>query len=513
MASSVKVTLGPVGRNVIIEKKVGCPLIINDGVTIAKEVELEDPIENMGAKMLYEVAKKTNISVGDGTTTAIVLAYNMICKGIEKIKEGYNPVFLKEGMKEVCREICDYLELYSKKIETIEDVENIATISSGSNKIGKLISEAIAKVGKEGIINISKSKSYESKLELVNGIEYNKGVISPYMIDEGKKEVILEDAYILVTNNKIDNIEEIISILEFVMSEHKPLLMIADDFSSDVIDTLIINKINGTLNVVATLAPSFGESRNELLSDISILTSSFFFNKELNCELKNIKPDDLGWAKKIVISREKTIIIDGKKNEVLYQGLLKSLKNQISSLEIDEYIEKYCNRLARITESVAVIHVGGVTEVELEESRLRVEDAVNATKAAISEGVITGGGASLCKIYNVLKKELYNENNDIQSGMNIVIDSLLSPLWQIAENSGYNGDDVLEKQLLFNDNTGFDARSGKWVNMYKEGIIDPKKVTKNAIINAVSVASLFLTTEVTISYKNKKEIKEPIYDL
>lgn len=513
LANSVKVTLGPVGRNVIIEKKIGNPLIINDGVTIAREVELEDSFENMGSKMLCEVANKTNTCVGDGTTTAIVLAYNMIKNGVEKIKEGYNPVFIKEGMLDASKEIVDYLELYSKKVETIEDVESIATISSGSIKTGKLISEAIAKVGKEGIINIARSRSYESSLELVSGFEYEKGVISPYMISSGEKEVILEEPYILVTNHKINRIDDIIRILEFVMKENKPLFIIADEYGLDVIDTLVINKVNGVVNVVATLSPSFGENRNEILSDISVLTSSYFFNKELNCDLKKSMPEHLGKAKKIVVSKDKTTIIDGEKNEVLYKGIINSLKNQISSLEIKEHIDKCCTRLARITESVAIIHVGGITEIELEENRLRVEDAVNATKAAISEGIIAGGGSSLCKIYKILKQELYNENPSIQSGIDIVIDSLLSPLWQIAENSGFPGDDILEKQLSYYDDTGFDARCGKWVDMFDRGIIDPKKVTKNAILNAISIASLFLTTEAAICFKNKKEIKEPIYDL
>lgn len=513
LASSVKVTLGPVGRNVIIEKKVGYPVIVNDGVTIAKEIELEDSFENMGAKMLYEVASKTNTSVGDGTTTAIILTYNMIKNGLKQINDGVNPVFLKEGMKKAAKEVCDYLELFSKRVETIEDVENIGVISSGSEKIGKLIAEAIAKVGKEGIINITKSKNYESTLELVQGFEYQKGVISPYMIKAGEKDLILEDAYILVTNNKINRIDDIIKILEFIIQENKPLLIIADEYSVDVIETLVINKINNVFNVGATIAPSFGESRNELLSDISVLTNAHFFNKELNNDLCKALPEHLGKAKRIVINRDKTTIIDGERNKKTYSELLVSLKSQIKSSGIPDYIDRYCERLARLTESVAIIHVGAITEVELEENMLRVEDAVNATKAAISEGISSGGGSTLCKIYNILKNELKDESKSVQAGIDVVVNSLLIPLWQIAENSGYDGNEILEKQLLFNDNTGFDSRSGSWVDMFENGILDPKKVLKNIILNAVSVASTFLTTEVAIGFKNKKEIKEPIYDL
>ncbi len=451
--------------------------------------------------MLYEVASKANAIAGDGTTTATILSQSMIHKGLEKIDKGANPIFLKEGMLLAVKEVCDLLIKKSKKIDSLEKIESIASVSSSSSEIGKLIKEAISKVGKDGVININDSKSFESTLSITNGLEYDKGYVSPYMLKGDSKEIILEDCYILVTNHNIERVNDIIGILEFILKENKPLLIIANNYNNEVIETVIINKINGVINANLTKAPSFGIIQDEYLADIAIYTNSSFINKGLNQSLKDVEISDLGRAKKVIIGKDKTVIIDGDRNEDMFNELINKLRKLIS----EENEEKYINRLARLTGSVAVINVGGVTEIEQQEKKLRVEDAVNATKAALSEGIIIGGGCELCNVFSELKGKILSENIDKQIGINIVLDSLVTPLWQIAENAGYNGDLIVKQKIASDDNIGFNALNGKWCNMIENGIIDPVKVTKSAIINAVSVASLFLTTEAVITFKEEKE--------
>ena len=509
LANTVKITLGPKGRNVVLDKGYGSPLITNDGVTIAKEIELEDNFMNMGAKLVYEVANKTNDIAGDGTTTATVLAQAMIHKGIEYVNKGSNPVFLREGIEKAGKEVADYLLKHTKLIETSKDIESVATISSDSNEIGSEIAKAMDLVGKNGVITVDESKGFDTELEVVKGLQFDKGYISPYMVtNRDKMTAELEDAYILVTDQKINTIQDLLPVLQAVVEEHKPLLIIADDLDNEVSSTLILNKLRGTFNVVATKAPEFGDNQKNILEDIAILTGAKFYSKDLNMELKNLTIEDLGRAKKINVTKDNTTIVEGEGDKDQIEERIEELKAQADNSKSEFDKKKYNERAAKLSGGVAVIKVGATTESELKEKKLRIEDALNATKAAVSEGILVGGGAALMNAQKALKSKLKDENPDVQKGYNVVLESLSAPLYQIAENAGFNGDEIVEKQKEALENIGFDAKSGKWVDMFKEGIVDPTKVTRSAILNSSSISALFITTEAGVSEKKEVKAKE-----
>ena len=509
LSDTVKITLGPKGRNVVLDKGYGSPLITNDGVTIAKEIELEDNFMNMGAKLVYEVANKTNDIAGDGTTTATVLAQAMIHKGIEYVNKGSNPVFLREGIEKAGKEVADYLLKHTKLIETSKDIESVATISSGSNEIGSEIAKAMDLVGKNGVITVDESKGFDTELEVVKGLQFDKGYISPYMVtNRDKMTAELEDAYILVTDQKINTIQDLLPVLQAVVEEHKPLLIIADDLDNEVSSTLILNKLRGTFNVVATKAPEFGDNQKNILEDIAILTGAKFYSKDLNMELKNLTIEDLGRAKKINVTKDNTTIVEGEGDKDKIEERIEELKAQADNSKSEFDKKKYNERAAKLSGGVAVIKVGATTESELKEKKLRIEDALNATKAAVSEGILVGGGAALMNAQKALKSKLKDENPDVQKGYNVVLESLSAPLYQIAENAGFNGDEIVEKQKEALENIGFDAKSGKWVDMFKEGIVDPTKVTRSAILNSSSISALFITTEAGVSEKKEVKAKE-----
>ena len=504
LANTVKVTLGPKGRNVALDKGYGSPEICEDGVSIAREIELKDATENMGAKLVYEVANKTNEKAGDGTTTATVLAQAIIHKGIDAVDAGANPVFIRNGIEKAGKAVANELLSISKPVQTNEDIEAIASISAHDEEIGKLIAEAMAKVGKNGVITVDESKTSENELVISQGMEYDKGYISPYMVTDNEHMIAeLEDAYVLVTDMKINNINDIVPMLQSVVDAHKPLLIIADDLDSDVTSTLIVNKLRGTFTVVATKAPEFGDAQKAALQDMAILTGAKFYSKDLGMQLKDVAIDDLGKAKRITVKKDSTTIVGG-------EGLKKDVEDRISELQAQynvvssEYDKKnIAKRIAKLSNGVAVLKVGALTESELKDKKLRIEDALNATKAAVAEGVVVGGGAALAEVYMALKGTLKDSNPDIQKGIDAVIDSLLAPLMQIAANAGYDPKEIADKQKEQEKNFGFDALHGNWVNMFDANIIDPTKVTRNAILNSSSISAMFVTTEAAVT-----EIKE-----
>ena len=505
LADAVKTTLGPKGRNVILDKSYGSPMIVNDGVTIAKEIELDDTFENMGAKMIYEVANHTNDSAGDGTTTATLLAQAMIHSGLEAVEKGSNPVLLREGIEKAAISVADKLLESARKIDSTSEIANVAAISSGSEEIGKIVSEAMDKVGKSGVINVDESKGFDTSLEVTEGLRYDKGYISPYMItDREKMSVEMENPLILVTDQKISTIQEVLPILEQIVQANKPLLIIAEDIETEVVSTLIVNKLRGTFNVVATKAPGFGDNQKANLQDIAILTGATFVSKDLSMQLKDLDMKDLGSAKKVVVEKDNTTIIDGTGSKKAFKERISEIENLIER-STSEYDKKNLQeRLAKLTNGVAVIKVGATTESELKERKLRIEDALNATKAAIEEGIVTGGGCALMSIYKDMKDKINSDNEDVQKGISLVFDALTKPLYQIAENAGYNGKDIVDKQLAQKANVGFDAKNGEWVDMFKAGIVDPCKVTRSALLNAASIAGLLITTEAAVG-----TIKEP----
>jgi len=510
LADAVKVTLGPKGRNVVLDKGYGSPLITNDGVSIAKEIELEDTFENMGAKLVYEVANNTNDVAGDGTTTATLLAQSMIHNGIKAVEKGMNPVLMREGIERASKEVAKKLLEKSRKVDTNNDVASVATISSGSKEIGNIIADAMDKVGKDGVISVDESKGFDTELEIVEGLQYDKGYISPYMVSNREKmEVELENAYIMITDQKISTIQEILPILEKIVQTGKPLLIIADDLENEVVSTLIVNKLRGTFNVVATKAPGFGDNQKELLQDMAIMTGAKFYAKDLNADLKEMDVNDLGTASRIVVAKDNTTIIDGNSDEGALTNRKEELRQQISASTSDYDKKRYQERLAKLTNGVAVIKVGATTETELQEKKLRIEDALNATKAAVSEGIVIGGGAALVEIYNELKSFITDENLDIQKGINIVFEALLTPVYQIAENAGFDGNDIVEQQKNAKANVGFDAKQGKWVDMFEEGIVDPTKVARSAVLNAASISGLFITTEAAVGTIKEDEPAMP----
>ena len=513
LANAVKITLGPKGRNVVLEKAYGSPLITNDGVTIAKEIELEDAYENMGAKLVYEVANKTNDTAGDGTTTATVLAQTIIHQGLQAVDKGANPVLMREGMEKACKTIANKLLEKAKKVETSQDIASVAAISAGSSEVGVLISQAMDRVGKEGVITVDESKGFETELEIVEGMQYDKGYISPYMVsNRDKMEAELDDSYVMVTDNKIASIQEILPILEQIVQIGKPLLIIADDIDNEVIATLAVNKLRGTFNVVATKAPSFGDNQIAMLQDIAMVTGAKFYTKDFNMDLKEISIEDLGRASKIIVKKDDTTIINGAGNKAQIKERVVEIQKQIENTTSEYDKKRLFERVAKLTTGVAVIKVGAATESELKEKKLRIEDALNATKAAVSEGIVTGGGSAYVNVYKECKELIKGDNTDAQKGVNAVFEALLTPLYQIAENAGFDGREVVNEQLRVKEGIGFDAKNGKWVDMYASGIVDPCKVSRQALLNATSIASLFITTEAAVAEKKDETKATPLPD-
>ena len=505
LADAVKVTLGPKGRNVVLDKGYGAPLIVNDGVSIAKEIELEDTFENMGAKLIYEVANNTNDAAGDGTTTATLLAQSIVHKGIEAVEKGANPVFLKEGIDIASKKVAELLLKKARKIDSSSDIASVASISSGSAEIGEIISGAMEKVGKNGIINVDESKGFDTSLEVTEGLRYDKGYVSPYMVTDREKMLIeMENPLILVTDQKVNNIQDILPVLEKIVEQSRPLLIIADDFETEVVSTIIVNKLRGTFNVVLTKAPGFGDSQKDNLTDIAILTGATMISKDLGMQLKDCTIADLGTCKKIIVEKDNTTLIEGAGTKKAFKERIRELEAALEKTTSDYDKNRLKERIAKLSNGVAVIKVGATSETELKDKKLRIEDALNATKAAIEEGIVIGGGACLINIYKELRDSLKSEEKDIQQGISIVLESLSEPLYQIAENAGYNGKEVVEKQLSQKANYGFDAKTGEWVDMFDKGIVDPCKVTRSALLNAASISGLLITTEAAVGI-----IKEP----
>ena len=510
LADAVRVTLGPKGRNVVLEKEFGSPLITNDGVSIAKEIELEDKFENMGAKLVYEVANKTNDTAGDGTTTATILAQSMISNGLRQVEKGANPVLMREGIEYASKEVANHILDKSRKIETNSDIASVAAISSGSKEVGEIIAKAMDKVGRNGVISVDESNGFDTELEISEGMQYDKGYVSPYMVsDHEKMEAVLENAFVMVTDQKINNVQEVLPVLEQVVQSNKPLLIIADDVENEVTSTLVVNKLRGTFNVVATKAPGFGDNQKEILKDIAVLTGATFYSKDLNMELKDMKLEELGSVKKAVITKDNTTMIGGNGNKDEITARIAEVRAQMENCKSDYDKKRYAERLGKLSDGVAIIKVGATTESELKEKKLRIEDALNATRAAVAEGIVIGGGAALVEAYVALKDQLKSDIVDVQKGIKVVMDALLAPIAQIAENAGYNAEEIVEHKKGAEANMGFDAKYGKWVNMFEEGIIDPTKVTRSALLNAASISALFLTTEAGVAAIKEKEAPMP----
>ncbi|GIN58010.1 60 kDa chaperonin [Lederbergia ruris] len=500
LADAVKVTLGPKGRNVVLEKKFGSPLITNDGVTIAKEIELDDAFENMGAKLVSEVASKTNDVAGDGTTTATVLAQAMIREGLKNVAAGANPVGVKKGIEKAVAAAVEELRTISKQIEDKDSIAQVASISSGDEEVGQLIAEAMERVGKDGVITIEESKGFATELDVVEGMEFDRGYASPYMVtDSDKMEAVLEDPYILITDKKISNIQEILPVLEQVVQQGKPLLMIAEDVEGEALATLVLNKIRGTFNVVAVKAPGFGDRRKAMLEDISILTGGQVITEDLGLDLKSATIDSLGRASKVVVTKENTTIVEGSGDSAEIGARVNQIRAQIEETTSDFDKEKLQERLAKLAGGVALIKVGAATETELKERKLRIEDALNATRAAVEEGIVSGGGTALVNVYQ--KVEAIQAEGDVETGVKIVLRSLEEPVRQIAHNAGLEGSVVVERLKKEEVGIGFNAATNEWVNMIDAGIVDPTKVTRSALQNAASVASMLLTTEAVVADK------------
>ncbi len=510
LANAVKVTLGPKGRNVVLEKSYGSPVITNDGVTIAKEIELEDKFANMGAKLVYEAANNTNDVAGDGTTTATLLTQAMITNGLKAVDKGANPVLMREGMDQAAKAVAEELLKESHQVETNDDVKNIATVSSGNEEIGNIIAEAMEKVGKDGVINVDESRSFDTSLEMTEGMQYDKGYVSPYMVtDRDKMQVEMDNPLIMITDQKINTIQDILPVLEEVVKSNRALLIIADDFDNEVMSTLILNKLRGTFNVVATKAPGFGDNMKNQLGDIAAMTGATVCAKDLSMNLTDMTVANLGSAKKVVVGKDKTTIIDGAGDPEVIEERVSEIKTTIENTTSDYDKKKLQERLGKLTNGVALIKVGATTETELKDKKLRIEDALNATKAAVAEGVVPGGGLALISAYRAVKDEVKSDVVDVQRGINVVLEALKEPIMQIAENAGFDGNEILEKQLDAETNIGFNAKTGEWVDMYKEGIIDPTKVTRTGLLNAASISGLFITTEAAVADLPEKEADIP----
>ena len=505
LADAVKVTLGPKGRNVVLDKQYGSPLITNDGVTIAKEIELEDPFENMGAQLVKEVSVKTNDAAGDGTTTATVLAQALIKEGMKNVAAGANPMVVKKGIKTAVDTAIKTVVDNSKKVSGNDDIARVATISSGDEVIGKLIAEAMGKVTADGVITVEESKTAETYSEVVEGMQFDRGYITPYMAtDSDKMEAVLDDALILITDKKISNIQEILPLLEQIVQAGKKLLIIAEDVEGEALSTLIVNKLRGTFTCVAVKAPGFGDRRKEMLRDIAILTGGEVISEELGLELKDTTMEQLGRARQVKVTKENTIIVDGAGDSKAIKDRIGQIRNEIAATTSDFDREKLQERLAKLAGGVAVIKVGAATEIEMKDKKLRIEDALSATKAAVEEGIVAGGGVALINAIPAVKALLGTAEGDEKTGVSIVLKALEAPIRQIAFNSGLEGSVIIDKIVNSGKvNYGFDAYKEEYTDMLDAGIVDPTKVTRSALENAASVASMVLTTESLVAEKKE----------
>ena len=503
LANTVKITLGPKGRNVVLDKKYGAPLITNDGVTIAKEIELDDPFENMGAQLVKEVATKTNDAAGDGTTTATLLAQALVREGMKNIAAGANPMVLKKGMDQAVDTAVETIVANSKKIEGSDEIARVGAVSAADENIGKLIAEAMEKVTADGVITLEESKTAETYSEVVEGMQFDRGYIAPYMVtDTDKMEAVLDDAYILITDKKISNIQEILPLLEQIVKAGKKLLIIAEDVEGEALSTLIVNKLRGTFTCVAVKAPGFGDRRKEMLQDIAILTGGQVISSELGLELSETTMEQLGRARQVVVQKENTIIVDGSGNSDDIKARVGQIKSQIENTTSDFDREKLQERLAKLSGGVAVIKVGAATEVEMKEKKLRIEDALAATKAAVEEGIVAGGGTALINAMPAVKKLVDKLSGDEKTGAQIVYKALEEPVRQIAVNAGLEGSVIIDKIIRSRKvGYGFNAYTSEYVDMIPAGIVDPTKVTRSALQNAASVASMVLTTESLVADK------------
>ncbi|HET0361667.1 TPA: chaperonin GroEL [Streptococcus pneumoniae] len=511
LADTVKVTLGPKGRNVVLEKSFGSPLITNDGVTIAKEIELEDHFENMGAKLVSEVASKTNDIAGDGTTTATVLTQAIVREGIKNVTAGANPIGIRRGIETAVAAAVEVLKNNAIPVANKEAIAQVAAVSSRSEKVGEYISEAMEKVGKDGVITIEESRGMETELEVVEGMQFDRGYLSQYMVTDSEKMVAdLENPYILITDKKISNIQEILPLLESILQSNRPLLIIADDVDGEALPTLVLNKIRGTFNVVAVKAPGFGDRRKAMLEDIAILTGGTVITEDLGLELKDATIEALGQAARVTVDKDSTVIVEGAGNPEAISNRVAVIKSQIETTTSEFDREKLQERLAKLSGGVAVIKVGAATETELKEMKLRIEDALNATRAAVEEGIVAGGGTALANVIPaVATLEL---TGDEATGRNIVLRALEEPVRQIAHNAGFEGSIVIDRLKNAELGIGFNAATGEWVNMIDQGIIDPVKVSRSALQNAASVASLILTTEAVVANKPEPVAPAPAMD-
>ena len=498
LANAVKVTIGPKGRNVVLDKEYVAPLITNDGVTIAKEIELEDPYENMGAKLVQEVANKTNEIAGDGTTTATVLAQAMIQEGLKNVTSGANPVGLREGIDKAVRVAVQALHDISQKVENKNEIAQVGAISAADEEIGKYISEAMDKVGNDGVITIEESNGLDTELEVVEGMQFDRGYQSPYMVTDSDKMIAeLERPYILVTDKKISSFQDILPLLEQVVQSSRPILIVADEVEGDALTNIVLNRMRGTFTAVAVKAPGFGDRRKAMLEDLAILTGATVITDDLGLELKDASIDMLGSANKVEVTKDNTTVVDGDGDDNSIDARVSQIKAQIEETDSDFDREKLQERLAKLAGGVAVIKVGAASETELKERKLRIEDDLNSTRAAVEEGIVAGGGTALVNIYN--KVDEIEAEGDVATGVNIVLKALSAPVRQIAENAGLEGSVIVERLKHADAGVGFNAATNEWVNMLEEGIVDPTKVTRSALQHAASVAAMFLTTEAVVA--------------
>ncbi len=504
LADAVALTLGPKGHNVVLDKKWGAPTITNDGVTIAKEVELEDPWENMGAQLAKEVATKTNDVAGDGTTTATVLARAMVKRGMKNVAAGANPMALKRGIEKAVAAAVEAIENQARDVEGKGEIAQVAAISAGDTSIGEVIAEALDKVGKDGVVQVEESNTFGMELDFVEGMQFDKGYISPYFVtDQERMEAVLEEPYIALINKKISSVQELLPLLEKVLQAGKPLLIIAEDVEGEALATLVVNKIRGTFNATAVKAPGFGDRRKAMLQDIAILTGGQVISEEVGLKVENVSLDMLGKARRVVVTKDDTTIVEGEGSQDEIKGRLNQIKAEIENTDSDWDKEKLQERLAKLSGGVAIVKVGAATEVELKEKKHRIEDALSATRAAVEEGIVAGGGVALIRAESALEK--LDLSDDEATGARIVALSLSEPARRIASNAGYEGAVIVERIRSEGDHRGFDAAEGEWVDMLKAGIIDPAKVTRSAVQNAASIAALILTTESAVVEKPEDE--------
>ncbi|HDF7973519.1 TPA: chaperonin GroEL [Staphylococcus aureus] len=508
LANAVKVTIGPKGRNVVLDKEFTAPLITNDGVTIAKEIELEDPYENMGAKLVQEVANKTNEIAGDGTTTATVLAQAMIQEGLKNVTSGANPVGLRQGIDKAVKVAVEALHENSQKVENKNEIAQVGAISAADEEIGRYISEAMEKVGNDGVITIEESNGLNTELEVVEGMQFDRGYQSPYMVNDSDKMVAeLERPYILVTDKKISSFQDILPLLEQVVQSNRPILIVADEVEGDALTNIVLNRMRGTFTAVAVKAPGFGDRRKAMLEDLAILTGAQVITDDLGLDLKDASIDMLGTASKVEVTKDNTTVVDGDGDENSIDSRVSQLKSQIEETESDFDREKLQERLAKLAGGVAVIKVGAASETELKERKLRIEDALNSTRAAVEEGIVAGGGTALVNVYQKVSE--IEAEGDIETGVNIVLKALTAPVRQIAENAGLEGSVIVERLKNAEPGVGFNAATNEWVNMLEAGIVDPTKVTRSALQHAASVAAMFLTTEAVVASIPEKNNDQP----